>query len=85
MWVDDFVEVSDWSYFQCIRIALRGQACCLHLADGSEDLFVVYRGYCAPRHHHGSAPVPSPEMEVIVGEICARNALMIAIEGEKLL
>ena len=25
------------------------------------------------------------EMEVIVGEICARNALMIAIEGKKLL
>lgn len=57
----------------------------MHSADGLEDLFVAYRGYCAPHYHHGSAPVPSPEMEVIIVEICARNALMIAIEGKKLL
>jgi hypothetical protein len=29
--------------------------------------------------------VPSPEIDVIIGEICAQNALVIATEGKKLL
>jgi hypothetical protein len=55
----------------------------LHSADGSEDLFIVYRGYCAPRYHHGSAPVPSPEMEVIVGEILCSKRVNDRYQGQE--